>query len=321
MDAASYRRECLFRHPKFRDDLVGFYRRFPFLLRLWPRESDHPSFESVPEAIRHLIEQRTSRVIVLTPRTLEDVFLLLDYLSVINPLCPQCLWAYQRLNPRWQPEYFIEIGTGETQETYRDTRKHVLQRWPMVPSDLIFFGQQERAVYPSFIPKPIIYSHGMLREWQEEFIRLSETPGLLGFIPYYTHTTGADVDDARRQLQEHEVQWQRLRGRQRHILQRRQRPDQYQRRLYVWDAYLNCQMFAPIADTLGLSNSTIQGIYLQASRDILGSDAQSGVSRRTRLLQGFDPHTHTQGCGQCHAGPSIEKMCARARAWALQDER
>jgi hypothetical protein len=44
----------------------------------------------------------------------------------------QCLWAYQRLNPKWDSKYFTELGTDETQEKYRDARKHVLQRWPIV---------------------------------------------------------------------------------------------------------------------------------------------------------------------------------------------
>jgi hypothetical protein len=317
MDATSYQQECLFRHPRFRDDLVGFYRRFPFLFRLWPRESAHPSFDDFPEEVQHLIERRTSRLIVLTPRTLEDVFHLLNYIY------PVFVRAYQQLCPRWSlwsPQYFIELGTDETLETYRDASKHILQRWPAVPSNVIFFGQQKPAVFPSFIPKLLIYTRGLRREWQEELIRLSEARELLGFIPCYAHTTRADIDEARRQLQEHEARWQRLRGRQRHIPQRRRRPDQYQRRLAVWDAYHNCQLFAPIARAFRLSHSTIQGIYLQASRDILGIDAQSEVSRRTRRLQGFDPQTHTQGCATCEGASCLKEMCALARDYARQDE-
>jgi hypothetical protein len=315
MDAASYRRECLFRHPTFREDLVGFYRRFPWVLRLWPNRPDHPSLNGVPEDIRRLIERRGARLIVLTPRTLEEVFRLLIYHPMFTPQYARCLFDYEQLNPQWKPDYFPELGTGETPETYREARQQLLQRWPSVPYDVLFFGQHDPPAHPSCIPKPTLLSRGMLREWQDEIIRLSAADELLGFIPYYTHTTRADVDAARRQLQTHEAR------RQTRTPPRRRRQDQYQRRLDVWDAYHNCGMFAPIARELGVSDSTIQGIYLQASRDILGIDSPRGRSRRTRLLQGFDPHTHTQTCGQCRTASRLEQMCVAAQAFARQDER
>jgi hypothetical protein len=81
MDTQTYQRECLLRHPVFRQDVLAFYQRFPRIFRLWPRVPSLPSLESFSAEFQALITFKTPRVLFLIPRKLEDVFLLL-----MNPI-------------------------------------------------------------------------------------------------------------------------------------------------------------------------------------------------------------------------------------------
>ncbi len=76
MDKNTYHRECLFRHPRFRQDLTAFYQRFPCVWRLWPRVKQHPPPDRFREGFHALITAKTDRVLILVPRTIEEVFLL-----------------------------------------------------------------------------------------------------------------------------------------------------------------------------------------------------------------------------------------------------
>jgi hypothetical protein len=166
--------------------------------------------------------------------------------------------------------------------------------------------------------KPVLSSAGMHREWLAELTRLANAPEVRGFIPIYEGITQKDLHDALRRFEAEEARWNRLRPKLR--TKRRQRPDQYEVRLQIWDAYYNCGSFAAVAQTLRRRPSTIKGSFLQASRDILGTITLP--ERRTnRLLQGFDPATHMQYCPRCQQAIRTEDLCLPALTYARQDER
>jgi hypothetical protein len=318
MDTQTYQRECLFRHPAFRQDVLAFYQQFPRMFRLWPRVATHLPRESFPAEVQPLIHVKNTRVLWLIPRTFEEVIIVMEDGIVTGP-DSRPLRSYQRLGPESSVgDYFQLLDTGDTRDTYQAALASLLQRWPTVPSDLLRWGRVEREVRPSFVAKPVLMISGVHREWVAELTRLADAREVRGFIPVYDETTRKDVGDALRRLEEEEAKWARLRPKPRP--KRRQRPDQYEARLHIWDAYHNCGSFAAVARTLRRRPSTVKGIYLHASRDILGETVLP-KRRSDRLLQGFDPATHTQSCPRCQRAARLEDMCIHALTYARQDER
>jgi hypothetical protein len=80
---------------------------------------------------------------------------------------------------------------------------------------------------------------------------------------------------------------------------RRERPEQYARRLRVWDAVKK------------------YGTFAQAARDIL--DTKDPRNPRQRVLTDFDPIKH-RDCPTCQTARRVEEMCPQARAYTSQDE-
>jgi hypothetical protein len=102
---------------------------------------------------------------------------------------------------------------------------------------------------------------------------------------------------------------------------KRHRPDQYEMRLKVWDAYRNSGKFSTVARLVGRRTSTVRGVYLQAGRDILGPHAKNTCTRQQRLLQGFDPINHGLKCPTCSKASCVKEMRLPARIYASQDAR
>jgi hypothetical protein len=98
---------------------------------------------------------------------------------------------------------------------------------------------------------------------------------------------------------------------------RRKRPEQYAKRLRVWDVVQECPTFAQAAKRLRMKESTLKGVYMMAARDILG--APDSRKPRERVLAGFDPQTHS-ACTICQKAQRFEELCPQARAYASQDE-
>src|SRR6266540_5667131 len=130
MDKNTYHRECLFRHPRFRQDLTAFYQRFPCVWRLWPRVKQHPPPDRFREGFHALITAKTDRVLILVPRTIEEVFLLHGATRWLLPAGPEVLFAYQWLTPEWSASYFLDLGSGDMRETHRQALQDLLGRWP-----------------------------------------------------------------------------------------------------------------------------------------------------------------------------------------------
>ena len=99
---------------------------------------------------------------------------------------------------------------------------------------------------------------------------------------------------------------------------RHARPDQYARRLTVWDVYQKCPNFVQAATSLGMPPTTFKRIYAMAQRDILGVIENKRI-RQKRFLSSFDPQKHFHGCPICLEAQTAEAMCEQARAYITQD--
>jgi hypothetical protein len=98
---------------------------------------------------------------------------------------------------------------------------------------------------------------------------------------------------------------------------RRERPEQYARRLRVWDAVKKYGTFAQAARCLRMKESTLKEVYVMAARDIL--DTKDPRNPRQRVLTDFDPIKH-RDCPTCQTARRVEEMCPQARAYTSQDE-
>jgi hypothetical protein len=103
---------------------------------------------------------------------------------------------------------------------------------------------------------------------------------------------------------------------------RRRRLDRVEYYLRVFDLAEQGQTFRTIAKELKRPLSSVKSAFLAARRNVFG---QAGfpkhATKKDLPLASFDVERHCQSCATCQKADSFEKMCPKARLYALQDHK
>jgi hypothetical protein len=255
-----------------------------------------------------------------------QTFNALLYLHTIA-MCSHQLGYPKRLHPDSDKKYFQILLIKPS--TWKHAWAALRDRWPKVYEPFLRYCHlSDLHRPPLLVPSEPFSQEG----WIEQTSRAAHAAKLM--IPIYEDTTLDEVTSLWKQYIPNLKEWvyrepekapeagddELIPDHQAKRAVRRQRPDQYEMRLKVWDAYQQYANFSDVAQFVGRPRSTVQGIYLQVSCDILGALTGITRTRKQRFLQGFDPRTHTEQCTVCRRASSIEEMCMPARTYAAQDE-
>jgi hypothetical protein len=301
MDKAVYRRECLLRHPEFGYDLLSFHQAFPVCLGLLSA-SGHSPLEEFPSWLHLVIKVKSSRLLMVVPRGLDDLLHLAHRADLCRVIPPR----YTLLTPLDGPPYFDLLG--KPQADYEHAKRELLDKWPGVPRRILLQGDFQWGVRPTLLLKPEPDATDVYQQWIEECLRLVRSRELKMLVPIYADTTEEDLARLWRAIQPTKDQM---------YPKRRTRREQYGIRLAVWDTYQASRSFAEAARQLCMKESTVKSVYAMASRDILGGPDRR---RRRQRLPKLVTADHCEQCPTCRGAQSFEQMCAEARAYACQDE-
>jgi hypothetical protein len=102
----------------------------------------------------------------------------------------------------------------------------------------------------------------------------------------------------------------------------RRRLDRVEYYLRVFDLAEQGQTFRTIAKELKRPLSSVKSAFLAARRNIFGlAGSTERASKKALPLETFDVELHFQTCATCQKADSFEKMCPKARLYALQDHK
>lgn len=251
---AAYHLDCLRRLPAFTESVFEFHRKYPpvFVARdgltpkvRWPKRWRLP--------VRAREDDGKGRVLVGTPQNAEEI-------EAVNGFSAELVLArwYRRLRPEDGDEYFTALGSGSRQEWDADFEE-LARRWPTVPRSCL------RWPWTALFPRPQLLSP-----------RQSMPDGVVVLIPVYADTTETEVDDAWKAAMEVRRGHLGKRG-----TQRRDRPNDYSKRLKVYDSYLRHRNYRAVAVELGIPESTVRDVYREAFFDIHGERlGNRGAERR-----------------------------------------
>jgi hypothetical protein len=328
MEKSVYLGECQLRHPQFQRDLLAFHQQFPPLFT-WAQNRPFRHREGPPRWLQDFFQFRK-----IPPRSLKVVpktFHALPYLggSYIW-ICADRLGYPQEIRPESGKRYFQILLIKPS--TWKHAWAALRSQWPNVYEPFLRYCSMSDLHRLSLLVPGVPFS---LDAWLEQVSRAARGAKLM--IPIYEDTTLEEVTSLwKRYIQplnlKRWVYWEPEEAseagddeqgpaHQAKRPMRRHRPDQYEIRLQVWDAYERFQSFVDVARWLKQRPTTVKAIYVQASRDIFGTSETPPRTQRQRVLAGFDPATHMQTCETCKKANTDSEFCAQAEAYINQDNR
>jgi hypothetical protein len=316
MHKSTYLGQCQVRHPQFQRDLLAFRRQFPLLLERSSERAYVPS--RAPSRWFEFVALPYCYVMVI-PRTF-------DALPRLRSM--ETMRFGKRLFPESGERYFRALAISSS--AYEQAWTALRHKWPSVPEAFLLYGRMSDAHRPSLLIPSEPFSQ---KAWTDQVSHAAHATKLM--IPIYEDTTLEEVTSLWKQHIQPLKKWvyrepeeapeagdgEQGPAHQAQRPARRQRPDQYEKRLEVWDAYQAFGNFVEVAKSLRQRPSTVKSTYIQASRDIYGSSEKPRRGRHGRLLEGYDPATHMQRCPICRSATTENEFCAQTRAYINQDYR